>query len=293
MQDVCDRITILFRGAMQTIGQVRDLLQVKDVTQIQTRGMNDQQIVEIKTFLSRIGVNDTVVTHPTTTLEDLFIRIVRENTASGQTVGWIGLKTVVCHPHNLNFLSDLTWLGDNWGWIATGAIAVFGLLIVGFADARRFSLSRAWAISGVCFDESIRKRVLWITPLAIVGVIGITQFQRAIDEQDAVRQSVKICLFATGLVVMLTSIILACTNLPKEIESRVIYTILTKPTTRLELVLGKVIGFARVSLAMVAIMGIFTWVYMRIGTDRAAVCWVTVTSMPPCGLAAPATRPTV
>jgi ABC-2 type transport system ATP-binding protein len=64
---------------------VRDLLQVKDVTQIQTRGMNDQQIDEVKMFLSRIGVNDAVVTHPTTTLEDLFIRIVRENTASGQT----------------------------------------------------------------------------------------------------------------------------------------------------------------------------------------------------------------
>src|SRR6202789_2180377 len=51
VQDVCDRITILFRGSMQTIGQVRDLLQVKDVTQIQTRGMNDSQILEIKTFL--------------------------------------------------------------------------------------------------------------------------------------------------------------------------------------------------------------------------------------------------
>ena len=44
VQDVCDRITILFRGTMQTIGQVRDLLQVKDVTQIQTPSMNDQQI---------------------------------------------------------------------------------------------------------------------------------------------------------------------------------------------------------------------------------------------------------
>ncbi len=85
VQDVCDRITILFRGKMQTIGQVRDLLQVKDITQIQTRGMNDQQIEEIKAFLSRMGVNDTVVTHPTTTLEDLFIRIVRENTAGGQS----------------------------------------------------------------------------------------------------------------------------------------------------------------------------------------------------------------
>jgi len=168
----------------------------------------------------------------------------------------------------LAMLADAAWFAQYWGWIVCGIILVIGLVIVGGADAKRFSFTRVWAISGVCFDESIRKRVLWIAPLAIIGVIGITQFQRAMDEQDALRQSVKICLFATGLVVMLSSIILACTNLPKEIETRVIYTIVTKPITRLELVLGKVIGFARVSLAIIAIMGIFTWVYVRVGAQQ-------------------------
>jgi ABC-2 type transport system ATP-binding protein len=85
VQDVCDRITILFRGSMQTIGNVRDLLQVKDVTEIQTPSLNEQQIAEVKAFLTRLGVNHSVITHPTTTLEDLFIRIVRENTVTGQS----------------------------------------------------------------------------------------------------------------------------------------------------------------------------------------------------------------
>jgi len=85
VQDVCDRITILFRGSMQTLGNVRDLLQVKDVTQIQTRGMSEEQIAQVNAFLARMGVNDSVITHPTTTLEDLFIRIVRENTVTGQS----------------------------------------------------------------------------------------------------------------------------------------------------------------------------------------------------------------
>ena len=85
VQDVCDRITILFRGRMQTLGQVRDLLQVRDVTQIQTRGMTDEQIEKTKAFLSQIGVSDTVISHPTTTLEDLFVRVVRQNTEAGQT----------------------------------------------------------------------------------------------------------------------------------------------------------------------------------------------------------------
>ena len=85
VQDVCDRITILFRGKMQTLGQVKDLLQVKDVTQIETGTLTPQQIEETREFLRRMGVSQPQVTHPTTTLEDLFIRIVRENTADGRT----------------------------------------------------------------------------------------------------------------------------------------------------------------------------------------------------------------
>ena len=80
VQDVCDRITILFKGKMQTIGEVRDLLQVKDITQVQTRGLNETQLQEVRQFMSRLGGHDTTITHPTTTLEELFVRIVRENT---------------------------------------------------------------------------------------------------------------------------------------------------------------------------------------------------------------------
>jgi len=84
VQDVCGRITILFGGRMQTLGQVRDLIQVRDITEIQARGMSETQIGEMRQFLARMGVNDAVVTHPTTTLEDLFMRIVRERTGNGQ-----------------------------------------------------------------------------------------------------------------------------------------------------------------------------------------------------------------
>src|SRR5207253_1491843 len=98
----------------------------------------------------------------------------------------------------------------------------------------------------------------------IVGVIVVAQLQRPVDEADAIRQTIKFCLFATGLVVSVVSIILACTNLPREIDNRVIYTIVTKPTTRLEIILGKILGFARVSATILLIMGLFTWGYLHL-----------------------------
>ena len=87
VQDVCNRITILFKGKMQTLGEVRDLLQVKDITQIEARGLNREQIEEVRQFMSRMGAGNAAITHPTTTLEDLFIRIVRENTPAAAADG--------------------------------------------------------------------------------------------------------------------------------------------------------------------------------------------------------------
>jgi ABC-2 type transport system ATP-binding protein len=86
VQDVCDRITILFKGKRMELGYVRDLLQVKDVTQIQARGLTPEQVADLQNYIKRFGASaDAQVTHPTTTLEDLFMRIVRENTPGGIT----------------------------------------------------------------------------------------------------------------------------------------------------------------------------------------------------------------
>jgi hypothetical protein len=155
------------------------------------------------------------------------------------------------------------FINGHLGWWLFGIIVAAGL-VLGMGDIARWDFKRIWAISGVCFAESIRRRVLLITPLAILGIVIVSQLQRPLDEQDAIRQTIKISLFATGLLVALTTIILACTNLPREIENRVIYTIVTKPTTRLEIVLGKVIGFAKVSLAILVIMGLFSYGYLKL-----------------------------
>jgi ABC-2 type transport system ATP-binding protein len=78
VQDVCDRITILYRGKMQTLGFVRDLIQVKDITQIQARGLTGEQVGDLRDYLTRMGAPDVDISHPTTTLEDLFMRVIRE-----------------------------------------------------------------------------------------------------------------------------------------------------------------------------------------------------------------------
>ena len=79
-------------------------------------------------------------------------------------------------------------------------LLVLALLVYGLRDLVRFSLYRTWAIGGVVFRESIRRNVLWITPLAMLGVLLLVQLQDPADEADAIRQALRSCLFATAVV---------------------------------------------------------------------------------------------
>lgn len=160
------------------------------------------------------------------------------------------------------------WNTDTVIWLVAAAIVVGGLAVFGLDEVRRASFYRVWAISTVCFAESIRRKVLLVIPLAIVGVIAISLLQHTSDPQESIRQTIKYCLFASAMIITITAIILASTNLPREIENRVIFTIVTKPTTRLEIVLGKVLGFVRVSGLIVLIMGLFTFVYLGLENRR-------------------------
>lgn len=79
MQDICDRIAILHRGELKELGRVSDLLTVQDVTQIKTRNLSPSAIEQISEIVRLDGAELLAVDHPTTTLEELFLRIVRES----------------------------------------------------------------------------------------------------------------------------------------------------------------------------------------------------------------------
>jgi ABC-2 type transport system ATP-binding protein len=81
VQDVCDRIAILYQGELKELGRVDRLLTVQDVTQIQARGLSDAAKQEIRQVIDRRGGRLLSMDNPTTTLEDLFLNIVRDSEA--------------------------------------------------------------------------------------------------------------------------------------------------------------------------------------------------------------------
>lgn len=79
VQDVCDRIAILHQGELKELGRVDSLLTVEDVTQVRARNLSDACKNELRDVIQRHSGELLEMDNPTTTLEDLFLSIVRDS----------------------------------------------------------------------------------------------------------------------------------------------------------------------------------------------------------------------
>jgi ABC-2 type transport system ATP-binding protein len=83
VQDVCDRIAILNDGELQAFGDVATLLQDTRRVEMRASGLEltDALRHELDEVLRRHGGKLDTIGHPTTTLEDYFLKIVEESKA--------------------------------------------------------------------------------------------------------------------------------------------------------------------------------------------------------------------
>jgi ABC-2 type transport system ATP-binding protein len=83
VQNVCDRIAILHEGELQELGEVSNLLQVSDHLEMLAVGVQPTPELrrDLEEVLRKHGGQLEKIGHPTTTLEELFLRIVEESKA--------------------------------------------------------------------------------------------------------------------------------------------------------------------------------------------------------------------
>src|SRR3989440_9039759 len=83
VQDICDRIAILYDGELQELGKVSTLLEDAKRVELRADGIpvSDELKRDLQAVIERHGGRLESFGHPTTTLEDLFLRIVAESKA--------------------------------------------------------------------------------------------------------------------------------------------------------------------------------------------------------------------
>ncbi len=78
VEDVCDRVVIMYGGKQQAVGTVEELLKRQDTTQILARELDAGTIQQISELIRKSGSEVMRVDHPTDRLEDLFFRVIAD-----------------------------------------------------------------------------------------------------------------------------------------------------------------------------------------------------------------------
>jgi len=79
VQDVCDRIAVLFQGELKVLGRVDELLELRNEMQMRTPTLSDEAMADIRQVLKKHNVSDVEFSRPKADLEQLFLRTVRES----------------------------------------------------------------------------------------------------------------------------------------------------------------------------------------------------------------------
>ncbi len=79
VQDVCDRVAILHQGELRELGRVDSLLKVRDVTEVHAKGLSEEVKQKIADLIKNSGGELVSLDNPTTTMEELFLDIVRDD----------------------------------------------------------------------------------------------------------------------------------------------------------------------------------------------------------------------
>ncbi len=76
VEDVCDRLVILYRGRVEIQGTLNDLLEVKDTFQLEARGVTPEIQAQLLEIAQRNGLTDVRTGRPRVRLEDIFKNLV-------------------------------------------------------------------------------------------------------------------------------------------------------------------------------------------------------------------------
>jgi len=118
------------------------------------------------------------------------------------------------------------------------------------------------------FRESRRKKVMLVVGLFVVVVLVSTELAPAGYPDAKPRLALSAALNSMAIFGLVTVVFLAASSIPDDIQQRTIYSLLVKPLPRWKLIVGRTLGFVFVATALVVVMGLFSWAFIRYTARR-------------------------
>ncbi|MCG8653006.1 MAG: ABC transporter permease, partial [Pirellulales bacterium] len=126
------------------------------------------------------------------------------------------------------------------------------------------SIRRIFALARLAFKEAIRRKVLFVVGLFVVGCLLAGWYLNP-ESEDPARLYLSFVLTSTNFLILALAMFISAFSLPSDIKSKTIYTIVTKPVRPTEIVLGRMLGFVGVGTLMLIPMGLASYLFVTRG----------------------------
>ncbi len=134
-------------------------------------------------------------------------------------------------------------------------------------DWRQTSWRRIMALAMLALKESIRRRVVVVVVLFVIMLLFAGWFLST-SGRDPAGLYLEFVLTATTYLMLALAVMLSAFSLPDDFKHRTIFTVLSKPVRRHELVLGRIIGFSLTGTVLLLAMGLMSYGFVMVGLDH-------------------------
>jgi len=117
-----------------------------------------------------------------------------------------------------------------------------------------FSWRRASAIAGTTFRDLVRQKVFYFMLVFAAIIIGLSLVLVNLSFRGQLQAVMDVSLGAISVFTLLLAILSTAVLLPRDLEERTLYTILAKPVSRFEYLLGKLWGVGIMLFVATALM---------------------------------------
>jgi ABC-type Na+ efflux pump permease subunit len=128
----------------------------------------------------------------------------------------------------------------------------------------RFSPRRVWTLAHATMTQLMRMKILPFLLLFCVLVVGLGFGFSVINPEQQLSQFKTVSLAALQIFSIVIGVVSTALLLPKDLEDRTLYTILSKPVPRFDYLLGKLLGvlmlIATGLILMDAVLSLILWV---------------------------------
>lgn len=145
-----------------------------------------------------------------------------------------------------------------------GAVFASGLKSF-FSDLFSISPRRVIALAGLTLKEAMRRKALLVFVVFAVLLMFAGWFLTDSNNRADLQVHVHITFMLTTISWLILPVVmfLSCWGIPEDIRIRSLHTVVTKPARRVEVVLGRMLGFSSMATVILVLMGVIGYIWIQ------------------------------